>query len=366
MKIAFINRATAFTSPGGDTRQMTETAAALRDIGVEVDILRADEVIDYQSYDLLHVFNIIRPADILYHVRRSGRPYVVTLNFVEYGRVPDEGRSRWNAALTRLLSESASEYVKTLARAWRNGERIVSREYLYWGQARSIACVARQARMLLPNSESEYARFTAKFPATSAYRVVPNGIRADLGARPHPRTDPYRGAVLCMGRIEGLKNQLNLIRALNHTPYQLFIHGKPSPNHRAYFDRCRREAAPNVHIGGWLDDEALYSAYASAKVHVLPSYFETTGLSSLEAAALGCNVVVSPNGDTREYFQDDAWYCDPDSPASIRAAVDAAYQAPPNPRLAARIFDRYTWSRAAVETRAAYEAVLRQESSCSR
>jgi glycosyltransferase involved in cell wall biosynthesis len=366
MKIAFITRATVFSSPGGDTRQMSETAAALRSLGVEVDIRLANQVIDYRPYDLLHVFNIIRPADIISHVQRSQRPYVVTLNFVEYGGVPEDGRGRWRGALTRLLSDSASEYVKTLARAWRNGERIVSRDYLRWGQARSVAYVARQARKLLPNSESDYARFIAKYSATAAYRVVPNGIRADLGARAYPPTDPYRRAVLCMGRIEARKNQLNLIRALNHTPYQLFIHGTPSPNHRAYFDQCRREAAPNVHIGEWLDDEALYRTYASAKVHVLPSYFETTGLSSLEAAALGCNLVVSPNGDTREYFQDDAWYCDPDSPTSIRAAVDAAYQAPPNQRLAARIRDRYTWNRAAAETRAAYEAVLQQESACSR
>jgi glycosyltransferase involved in cell wall biosynthesis len=366
MKIAFITRATAFSAPGGDTRQMLETAAALRVLGVDVDILLANQVIDYRPYDLLHVFNVIRPADIIHHVQQAQRPYVVTLNFVEYGGVPDEGRSRWRAALARLSSESASEYVKTLARAWRNGERIVSREYLRWGQARSVAFVARHARMLLPNSESEYARFSAKYSVTPAYRVVPNGVRADLGTRTYPQTDRYRRAVLCMGRIERLKNQLNLIRALNHTPYQLFIHGTPSPNHRAYFDRCRREAAPNVHIGERLDDAALYSAYASAKVHVLPSYFETTGLSSLEAAALGCNLVVSPNGDTREYFQDDAWYCDPDSPASIRAAVDAAYQAPRNSRLTARILDRYTWSRAAVETRAAYEAVLQAESACSR
>jgi glycosyltransferase involved in cell wall biosynthesis len=160
-----------------------------------------------------------------------------------------------------------------------------------------------------------------------------------------------------------VKNQLNLIRALNHSPYQLFLHGRPAPHHAAYLERCRREAAPNVHFGEWLDGEALCDAYASAKVHVLPSYCESTGLSSLEAAVLGCNLVVSPNGDTREYFAGDAWYCDPDSPASIRAAIDAAYHAPPNPRLRSRILERYTWDRAAAETRAAYDAVL-QESSC--
>jgi len=365
MKVAFISRATSFTSEGGDTRQLQETAAALRILGVDVDIQLADQAIDYRPYDLLHFFNIIRPADIIRHVRLSGKPYVVSPIFVEYTEVPAESRSRLAAAFERTVSENVVEYAKTLARAWRNGERIVSREYVLWGHARSIAFVARHARMLLPNSESEYARFAANYPAATAHRVVPNGIRAALVTAEYPSCERYHDAVICMARIEGRKNQLNLIRALNGTPYRLFLHGAPSPNHQAYYDRCRREAGPNVHIGERLDDRALFTAYANARVHVLPSYFETTGLSSLEAAAMKCNIVVTARGDTREYFQDHAWYCDPDSPASIRAAVEAAYQAPPNPRLVARILDRYTWSRAAAATRDAYEVVLQQESACT-
>jgi glycosyltransferase involved in cell wall biosynthesis len=122
--------------------------------------------------------------------------------------------------------------------------------------------------------------------------------------------------------------------------------------------KCRSEAAPNVHIEGPLTDDALYAAYASAKVHVLPSYFETTGLSSLEASVMGCNVVVTDRGDTREYFGDEAWYCEPDRPESIRAAVDAAYKAPFRESLRTRILRDFTWTRAAEETFRAYKEAL--------
>ena len=110
---------------------------------------------------------------------------------------------------------------------------------------------------------------------------------------------------------------------------------------------------------GHLGEEELFTAYSNAKVHVLPSYFETTGLSSLEAAVMGCNIVVTDKGDTRDYFGDDAWYCDPDSVESIRNAVDAAYKAPFNEAFRERILRDFTWERAAEETLAAYKQVLK-------
>jgi glycosyltransferase involved in cell wall biosynthesis len=84
---------------------------------------------------------------------------------------------------------------------------------------------------------------------------------------------------------------------------------------------------------------------------------ETTGLSSLEAAVAGCSLVVSPNGDTREYFGDHAEYCDPGDVRSIRAAVLRAYETLPSPELAHAIRTEYTWERAADATYAAYRRV---------
>ena len=71
MNVLFVVRSTLFTVKGGDTTQVIETAAQLRLLGVETDIKLAGEKIDYSPYDLLHFFNIIRPADILVHIKKS-------------------------------------------------------------------------------------------------------------------------------------------------------------------------------------------------------------------------------------------------------------------------------------------------------
>ena len=70
MKVLFISRATLFKDKGGDTVQLVNTADQLKELGVEVDIKLGDRRIDYEQYDLIHFFNIIRPADILYHIER--------------------------------------------------------------------------------------------------------------------------------------------------------------------------------------------------------------------------------------------------------------------------------------------------------
>ena len=98
--------------------------------------------------------------------------------------------------------------------------------------------------------------------------------------------------------------------------------------------------------------------FNSARVHVLPSFFETTGLSSLEAAVMGCNVVITNKGDTVEYFEDLAYYCDPDDPDSIREAIEKAFQEPFNENLRQHILSKYTWDRTAQKTLEAYHKVL--------
>jgi len=123
----------------------------------------------------------------------------------------------------------------------------------------------------------------------------------------------------------------------------------------AYYEQCRAEAGPNITMGDWLGQEELFTAYVNAKLHILPSWFETTGLSSLEAAVMGCNIVVTDKGDTRDYFKDDAWYCEPDDITSIKTAVDVAFNAPYNEMFRKRILEQYTWRRAGEETLTAYK-----------
>jgi glycosyltransferase involved in cell wall biosynthesis len=171
----------------------------------------------------------------------------------------------------------------------------------------------------------------------------------------------YKDHILSVGRIEGLKNQLNVIKAIINTNYQLTIIGKPSLNQKSYYEECLRvaEGHGNIHfIEKQLKHHELVTIYKAARVHVLASWFETTGLVSLEAAMMDCNIVLTRKGDTEEYFQDMAYYCDPDDILSIKYAITQAFTNPIDPRLKEVISENFTWSNAARQTFNAYRSVL--------
>lgn len=358
MKILFISRSTLFSSPGGDTKQITQTAAYLIRLGLVVDIRLAKDKIDYSPYDLIHFFNIIRPADLLFHARKSGKPYVISTIFLDYGEFEKKNRKGFQGILNKLFSEDFIEYMKVIARMIKNREPIKSRKYLIWGHRRSIRYLMKGAKMLLPNSVNEYERLVRKYGVEQKYTAIPNAIDTFMYKSTKTVDEKYKGAVLCVARIEGRKNQLNLIKALRNTSYHVIVHGKYSPNNKKYYDKCREAAAGNIHFSERMSEEELYVMFYSAKVHVLPSYFETTGLSSLEAAVMGCNVVITDKGDTVEYFGDLAFYCDPDDPASIKAAVDEAYRQPFREELRQLILQKYTWEKAAEKTLEVYRFAL--------
>lgn len=354
-----------YKDKGGDTTQVLGTAEQLGKLGIGVDIRLTNEVIDYSAYDLLHFFNIIRPADILEHIRRSGKPYVVSTIYVDYSEFDKRARKGMTRLLFRVFSGDGIEYLKVIARALLNGEKIVSTSYLLYGQKRSIRRIIRGAALLLPNSASEYGRLHRDYGEAQQYRVIPNSIDPALFHPPAADVPRDGNLVICVGRIEGRKNQLNLVRALNATEFRLIIIGSPSANQTGYYEACRNEASPNVTFMPATDQKTLAGYYARACVHALPSWFETTGLSTLEAGAMGCRIVITEKGDTREYFGNYAFYCDPDSPSSILEAVRRAATAPPDGSLQAKIFREYTWQRTAEMTAAAYAETIDRHSSKS-
>ena len=82
-----------YRSPGGDTVQVDATAANLRLLGVDVDIATTDTIPEYRKYDIVHFFNIIRPADILRHLGRFTQPFVVSTIFVDYSEFEQSQRN---------------------------------------------------------------------------------------------------------------------------------------------------------------------------------------------------------------------------------------------------------------------------------
>jgi glycosyltransferase involved in cell wall biosynthesis len=357
VKVAFISRDTLYKDPGGDTVQIENTARYLRALGVEVDVLLASSNIDYSRYDILHFFNIIRPADILTHIKKSKKPFVISTIYVDYTEYEKNHRKGFVGLLFKLLPSDLIEFVKVIARLLIKGDKIISPSYLLLGQKKAVKKIIQEAALLLPNSESEYRRLVTRYGIEKAFKVIPNAIDPNLFSHASlPLKEPK--LVLCVGRIEGRKNQLNLIRALNNTEFKLLIIGSFASNQPAYQKYCRSAAASNIKFINNIAQEQLVSYYKEAKVHVLPSWFETTGLSSLEAAAMGCNIVITDKGDTREYFEDMAYYCDPSSPESIKSVVMLAASNPFNEALREKILREYIWPVTAAKTLEAYKLAL--------
>ncbi len=202
----------------------------------------------------------------------------------------------------------------------------------------------------------EYRQLVRSYSLTPQYSVIPNGIDEKLFQQ-QDEIEKDDKMVLSVARIEGIKNQLNLIKAVNNSKYQLYIIGSASMNQSRYYHRCREAANENIHFIDHLPQAKLIPYYQKAKVHVLPSWFETCGLSTLEAMAMKCNAVITDRGFTYEYFGDTVSYCDPSSPASILKAIDNAGKARPE-IFREKIFTDYTWRNAAVKTHNAYQKVL--------
>jgi glycosyltransferase involved in cell wall biosynthesis len=367
MKVLFQSRTTLFSVPGGDTVQLVKTAEYLRKLGVDVDISTELEP-DLSGYDLVHLFNLMRPQEVYLQARnakRQGKRVALSTIYglyTEYERKVRGGLAGW---VVRHISPWQVERLKVIARAIVNRE--INKGSLFaavLGYRNLCGRIAEMTDVFLPNSASEMGRVHDDFLVSrvKAFVVVPNAV--DIGVFDQGQVvvsdevKKFEGCVLSAARIEGRKCQLELVRAMRDLPYQLVLIGKPAPNHLSYFEAIKREASDRVHILGQVPHDQLAQYYKVAKVHALISWMETPGLSSLEAGAMGCNLVITEKGDTRDYFRDDAFYCEPDSIDSIRDAVERAYNSPVDPALSQRIREDYNWQKTAEKTLEGYQLAL--------
>jgi len=356
MKIVFITRSTLYTVPGGDTEQITQTAKCLNEIGVEADVCLTSQEINYNDYDLIHFSNIIRPSDILYHAHKTDKPFVISPNLIDYSQYDKYQRKGIAGFIFGLFSADTNEYLKTITRWLLKKDVLKSKSYFRKGHKRSIQEILKKTSIVLPNSQAEQEYLKKMYSVERPYCIVPNGIDETVFI-PNGAIK-QENLVICAARIEGLKNQLNLIKALNNSKYTLMIIGDAAPNQKKYYQECREIAAGNIIFTGRMSQVELAKIYKKAKIHVLPSWFETCGLSTLEAAAMGCNVVITDKGYTREYFGDEAFYCDPGDPGSILKAVEQASKHDSQKNLQNKVLNNYTWHQAAAITLEAYKKII--------
>lgn len=366
MKVLFQSRASLYTAPGGDLVQMEKTKKYLEKRGVEVDISLEPEP-NLDKYDLVHLFNLMEPHDVyvqMLNARSQGKKVVLSTIYGLYTEFERKARGGLFGFLANVLSPYQIGYIKTLIKCIAE-KRMHKGVYkmLYKGYYGMMKEIADYTSVFLPNSESEMKRVAKEFRLKKFdYVAVPNAVDKEIFNDSSTQSDneysEFQDCILCAARIEGRKSTLNLVKAMKGLPYKLVLVGKESPNQKEYVKKVHEEAGENVHYLGMLPHEELKKLYKRAKVHALISWMETPGLSSLEAAAMGCNVVITKKGDTYDYFEDMAFYCEPDDVESIQNAIKAAFTAEVNPALKQKVLNKYIWEETAEETLKGYKKAL--------
>ena len=331
---------------GGAETQFHSYVRGLKALGVEVDVL-LDLAPRIDGYDLVHCFNVCNWRDSLHQMqnaKRRGKP-------VFFSSVYWNAEEIWNIrhSLGQVSHEVAIQEYKR------------SRE--------QIRHLVDAADFLLPNSHAEYGVLAADALPTQPYWVVRNGVDpSDFeggNAKKFTREHGVKDFVLSVGRVELRKNTLALIQAMQDIDVPLVIVGDTYLEgiDGRYGQQCKASAekrkAPTLFLSR-MNKRELAHAYAAASVFALPSWFETPGLATMEAALFGCRCVVGDRGAVREYFTDQVEYCNPANASSIRDAILRALQGPKYTGFAAHLFEarKYTWEAAAGDLVAAYKAGL--------
>jgi len=331
---------------GGHRTQALQTQEALARAGVACEIVEPREAVAAAA-DVVHFFGSPGP---LLALGRPIAPLVVTpVHFparVVLGWLP-ERPGRVPAARARARHTA-------LCVRYPRRRRGIRDEF-----AAAVAAYG-EADLLVVNSlaEGELLRADARGPLPPV-RVAYSGV-----AKPFFHGSPEEGRrllelgdepfALCVGRVEPRKNQLALALALRELPHRLVLVGAVHPANEGYLAACRRARPDLLHVPH-LDPSLLPHVYAAAAVHVLPSWYETTGLATLEALAAGTPAVAGRGPCVEEYFRECAALHDPGDLRGLRAALHRALATPRGTGLdAAR---RLSWDRTAAELLAAYETV---------
>jgi glycosyltransferase involved in cell wall biosynthesis len=336
---------------------MVQTAAALKRLGIDVDISVEPVGKNADKYEIIHVFNLMRPFEsslAINEARRYGKPIAFSSIYWDFSEYNAIGRdSVLHKMLATWFDEFTVEKVKDVVRHFRG--QFPKQQILEYVSS-SFKEKLKYVDIFLPNSEREGELVKERVAANCAYQVVFNAVDKD---RFFLKNDGLREkkAVLA-ARVDPRKNILNLVKSVDEIPLDIF--GKIAPNYNEYYERVKKAANRNVRFKDFVDPEFLCSIYNEYALHIMPSWLETPGLSQLEAAACGCNIVSTSRGSAKEYFGHMATYCDPGSLTSIKGAVAKSLENLRSPReMSDFVLDNYTWDKSAKQTLLAYERILR-------
>ncbi|MBF7980261.1 MULTISPECIES: glycosyltransferase [Rahnella] len=284
MKILFATYPMAFHTPGGGEIQLLAYKHALERKGIKVDLMNLWEP-KFLDYDVVHFFSCMGGSvHFCNFIKKLGLPLVIS-------------SSLWMTPETKHLYPS-DEIRSQLSLA----DVVVTNSELESDALSEVLSLPREIFSAVYNGVDDI--FFEDKPDPSIFR------------KKFEFTDDF---ILNVANIEPRKNQLNLVKAMTAFPDKKLVLIGHIRNQDYYDEVMSLKNSHQVHYVGPLEhhSEMLRSAYQACELFCLPSTLETPGLAALEARAQDVKLVVTSEGSTKEYFSENAFYCDFDSVEDI-------------------------------------------------
>ena len=361
LKIAFCNRPEWNNPLGGDGIQMLKTKEALEKLyNVEIEIITSPELLDAR-FNLVHIFNFATfkiTKDFFEKSVKLALPIVSSCIYWDYTFASER---ICHPFIRDHFSVRTAKWIRMFVKISGNlfgYPKLMSRKF-----KKELRYFVEKSRVILPNSEEEghlVLEFIGKQHLSSKFKVVYNAtefVQQSETISEQDFLEKYHipnNYILQVGRIETIKNQLNLVYALLDKPQiPIVFVGKISE--QRYFEKLARlaERRGNVYFVNAVPHEEVCLFYKYAQLHVLLSLRESPGLVSLEALSNGCPIVISTDKyvPVSTYFPSQPYVVDPFDIKKIRQTILKAYG---EHRLVDEGLNRFTWEHAAQQTMDAY------------
>jgi len=324
---------------GGDILSFVDRIPYLEKLGVSIEI-DYEGIKSSKNYDIVHLQqSFFNSYDIFSHLEEAkyyNKPIILK---PLYNSIKDTeyymrfGQSKTISLLYKTLNNH-NLYVKIKDLFYslynRNLKNVEKKIFSNYSKMQNYIL---KNSYLIPDSHLEMATINKEFNINiNNYSVVSNslGIDDELdNISPSLFFNKYKikDFVLCAGRVEPLKNQVNLLRALSETNLTVVVCGTTFSYHRKYNKTFKKliKNNPNFIWIGFVDRKMLFSALKNAHVVAIPSWTEVSPALGIEGGYFDCNIVTTNRGYGKEYFKKNVWYLDPNDLESIKTSVLDAY-----------------------------------------
>jgi len=372
MKVLLWVRTDCFKAKGGDMIQVENTFMELKKLGVD-----DKSNIDLKEFDIVHLFQLDWTPETYLHAKRArklGKKIVLSPihhSVSEVKKFDEEyvfGLRRLSKYL--FVDQFQRDTFKNIYRSILDRTKALPTLYsIFLGLKNMNRQVISWSDYVLTQTKLEASDLSDAYNINFKWEVIPNGVgELFLEKKKHHNLFTFENYILSVGRIEPRKNNLAIISAVKllrkelNKDLKLVFVGKTSNKHfeytKLFFDEIKQNKW--VHYNNYLSYEQIPSIYKYAKVCVSASWFETTGLTLLEALFMGANAV-STSPRAREILGDHCSYCNPDNIESIKEAIKVEFFKP-KPKLPSSFKNEYTWENTAKKTLKIYNDLMAQDS----